>query len=690
MNRKQTALLKALPDLLFEVGFDGKIHDFHSPRTELLAMPPEQFMGRLISEVLPPDAASVCMHALEQASRIGLSSGAVYALDLPVGRRWFELSVSSIPLEGDGDCDQHFICLSRDVTLRMEADKAMRIAATAFETEQGMLITDAHATILKVNKAFCRISGYSESEALGQTPKLLQSGRHGSDFYGRMWQSLRTTGAWQGEVWNRRKDGMEYPEWLSIQAVKNESGVVTNYVASFADISAVKRAEEQIEALAFSDPLTGLPNRRHLIIKLQQTLMDKAPYFWGALLVLDLDNFKALNDKHGHQWGDRLLQQVAERIGACLQADDVLARIGGDSFAVLLKQRADATQPAEFLVMAAAHQIMEGIKFGLHVDGSRVHLTTSLGIAMFSEQGDSQVEEIMVQAETAMHQAKLAGRNTLCVYDASVQEQLNNRVSLEADLRQAIAQNQLHLAFQPQVSTLGGYTGAEALLRWSHTTRGRVPPAEFIPIAEEAGLIVEIGHWVLTTACRQLADWARKPALRDLTLAVNVSALQFNREDFVQSTLDVLAHTGARADRLKLELTESLMISNVDGIIEKMKALQDRGVRFSMDDFGTGFSSLSYLKRLPLNQLKIDQSFVRNIENETHDAAIASMVIALGQSMGLEVIAEGVEKISQRDLLAELGCHSYQGYFFGKPLDIEDFEDLVTAAADTQRTALCD
>ena len=566
----------------------------------------------------------------------------------------------------------------QDITVRKLAEESQRIAAVAFESQQAMFITDPQQLILRINKEFTGITGYPAEEAVGQTPRLLSSGRHDADFYAAMWECVSRTGQWHGEIWNRRKNGAVYPQQLSISAVKDAQGLLTHYVGTFRDITSTKAAEEQIESLAYSDLLTGLPNRRRLIIQLQQAMIaGENEKRQGALLLVDLDRFKSLNDALGHKRGDLLLQQMAMRLNACVHEGESVARVGGDEFVVLLKQLDQSKLEAAMYAETTANKILAAIRKPYQIDGAEVSCNASIGIALFGEQHEDTVEPLK-RAELAMYEAKERGRNTLRFFDAKMQAAVNSRVTMEAALREAITSNQFLLHYQAQVTELGRITGVEALLRWLDPNRGMVSPAEFIPLAEEDGLILPIGDWVLETACRQLARWAGQPERAHLTVAVNISARQFHQRDFVDRVLLTLERTGANPYRLKLELTESLLISDVADVIAKMDALKARGVCFSLDDFGTGYSSLTYLKRLPLDQLKIDQSFVRDILVDPDDAAIARTVVALADSLGLVVIAEGVETAAQRDFLASLGCHHYQGYLFSRPLPIQEFEAFAT------------
>jgi diguanylate cyclase (GGDEF)-like protein/PAS domain S-box-containing protein len=568
-----------------------------------------------------------------------------------------------------------------DITARKQAEEALRIAAIAFESQEGMFVTDAERVILRVNRAFTSITGYSAQDAVGQKPRLLSSGRHDADFYAAMQASLQLHGSWQGEIWNRRKSGELYPEWLTITAVKDAAGALQNYVASFVDVSLKKASEDQIRHLAFYDPLTGLPNRRLLLDRLEHALAARSRSGCeGALLLIDLDNFKDLNDNLGHHIGDQLLQHVGQRILACVGEEDTVARFGGDEYVVIMQSLHQDAQEMAKLAESTARQILEVLNQPFRLGGYSHHNTASIGITLFADHHDT-MEELLKQADLAMYEAKSAGRNTLRFFNPLMQAAVAARASLEAGLRAAVLQQQFCLYYQAQVEGCSTLRGAEALVRWLHPQCGLISPAEFIPLAEETGLILPIGQWVLQAACEQLAVWAGQPQMADLTLSVNVSARQFRQADFVAGVLDVVRQSGADPQRLKLELTESLLVSDVETTIAKMVELKKNGIGFSLDDFGTGYSSLSYLKRLPLDQLKIDQGFVRDCLSDPNDAAIARMVIALAGSLGLVVVAEGVETEAQRQFLEDEGCRNYQGYLFSRPLPLADFEALALSYA---------
>ncbi len=665
------ATLDAIPDLLFETDINGQYYFVHSPDQSLFAAPAEVLIGKTVNEVLPTDAAYVAMSAIREADDEGKSHGKQFELDLPQGKRWFELSVSKKPtLAGEG---KRFIVLSRNITERKQADLEYRIAATAFESQEGMIVTDANKIILKVNKAFTKISGFLEEEAIGQTPRLVSSGDHHEDFYASMWQSIDENGGWEGEVWNRRKSGEVYPQHLTITAVKSAGGVVTNYVATFTDVTLRNAAEAEINHLAFYDVLTRLPNRRLLIDRLNHALAAGKRLGWGgALLFLDLDHFKTLNDTLGHDVGDMLLRQVAERLTTCVREGDTVARLGGDEFVVMLEDLSKLPIEAASQAEIIANKILTTINQPYQLATNTYQTTASIGVVLFSDYEHTQ-DALLKHADIAMYQAKKMGRNRLCFFDPKMQEAINTRASLEVDLHKALDNKQFALHYQIQVDRLGRATGAEALIRWIHPERGMISPLEFIPLAEETGMILPIGEWVLETACAQLSAWQAEPLSQNLTLSINVSAKQFFQAEFASQVKSAVKQYAVNAMQLKLELTESILLEKIDGTIVKMKELKDIGVSFSLDDFGTGYSSLQYLKLLPLDQLKIDRSFVRDIAIESSDQAIVRTVIAMAQTLNLDVIAEGVETKVQQEILANCECNSYQGFLFGKAMPIEQF-----------------
>ncbi|MBI3286298.1 MAG: EAL domain-containing protein [Burkholderiales bacterium] len=561
-----------------------------------------------------------------------------------------------------------------------QSKQELQISAVALETREAVMITDASGVILRVNQAVTEMTGYSAEEIVGQTPRLFRSGHHDAAFYAAMWEHLLQQGLWQGEIWDKRKDGEIRPVWMTITAVKGADGVTTNYVSTQVDITDRKAAEDEIRNLAFYDTLTRLPNRRLLQDRLYQALVaGNRNRKQGALLFIDLDHFKMLNDTLGHDKGDMLLQQMAQRLLLAVREGDTVARLGGDEFVVMLEELSPDMTEAAAQAKAVAEKIMLAINHVYLLSGSEYYSTPSIGVTLFGNTAQS-LEDLLKQADLAMYQAKAAGRNTLRFFDPEMQVALNRRACLEADLRNAIREGKFILHYQAQVEGKRGLTGAEALLRWQHPQRGMVPAEQFIALAEETGLIVPLGLWVLETACGTLANWGEQPATAALSLALNVSVQQMRQPDFVEQVLTVLERSGADPCRLKLEITEGLLMENMPDTIAKMSALQARGVGFALDDFGTGYSSLTYLKRLPLEKLKIDRSFVMDVLTDQNAAAIARSVVALAHSLGLSVLAEGVESEAQCEFLALHGCHAYQGYLFGKPLPLEAFASLVQHA----------
>ena len=666
------ATLDAVPDLLFEVDRDGVYHDIHSPRTDLLVAPAEQLLGNRVADMLPPAAASEIMAALQEAERTGRSSGHQIVLPLPQGNLWFELSVARKAIS-DGD-DARFVVLSRDVTERKLAEIAVGEAALHTQTVldnmvDGVITINSLGLVEFFNKAATQIFGYDREEVLGRNVSMLMPETVGSEHDGHLHSIAQTNGTGvlraQREVDGQRKDGSVFP--MSIAVSRIELAGVFTLIGIVRDISQNRRDIEEIRRLAFFDPLTGLPNRRLLMDRLKQAMLssDRSSQF-GALMFLDLDHFKILNDSLGHDVGDLLLQQVAARLQACIREGDSVARLGGDEFVVLLENLSAYGPEAATQAEVVANKVRDTFSPAFNLRGHPCDSTPSIGIVMFS--GDDHVmDDLLKKADVAMYQAKAAGRNAVRFFDPAMQAAVEAHDVLEKEMRRALVVDEFELHYQIQVSGDGATTGAEALVRWQHPTKGLLLPGHFIPLAEETGLILKLGQWVLETACAQLALWAQQPATALWTVAVNVSASQFAQTDFVANVTRALQRTGANPIRLKLELTESTLVKDVEDVIVKMNAIKAFGVGFSLDDFGTGYSSLSYIKRLPLDQLKIDQSFVRDILTDPSDAVIARTILVLGRSLGLNVIAEGVETAQQRDMLTRMGCSAFQGYLFGHP-----------------------
>ena len=540
------------------------------------------------------------------------------------------------------------------------------------------MITDADATIIRVNHAFSDITGYAPEDVLGKNPRMMKSERQDKAFYEAMWQHLIQTGSWAGEIWDKRKNGEIYPKWLNITAVKNERSETTQYVAIFSDITERKRVEEEIRKLAFYDALTKLPNRRLLIDRLRAALLHSSRNNnYGAVLFIDLDRFKTLNDTLGHDCGDLLLVEVASRIKSCVREIDTVARFGGDEFVVLIEDVSVDKDDASYKVGLVAEKIRESLAHPYHLM-EHVHHNSSPSIGVSLYRGDEEPMDMLLQhADMAMYQAKNSGRNAVRFFDIAMQRNVSAHTELVNDLRDAIKRQQLHLYYQIQVDNENRPLGAEVLLRWIHPQRGLVMPNQFIPVAEESELIHDIGDWVLEKACCQLALWGKNEKMRDLTLAVNISARQIAMPDFVDKVANLLKKYRVNPPRLKLELTEHMVLDDQTGTIEKMHALKALGVSLSMDGFGTRYSSLSYLKQLPIDQLKIDHDFVQAITRRHDDAQLVESIIDLANNFSMHVIAEGVETDEQLALLKRRDCIAYQGFLFSRALSVGEFEALM-------------
>jgi len=567
-----------------------------------------------------------------------------------------------------------YLGIATDVSERQKLERELRIAAIAFESQAAIMVTDADQRILQVNKAFSTLTGYPADEAIGSTPAMLKSGRQDASFYVEMWRSLHETGHWQGEIWNRRKSGEVFPEWLTISSVHDASGRVSHFVSTFSDISNLKVAESEIHHLAYYDPLTAMPNRRLLLNRLEKfCTASKRNGQYGALLMIDIDHFKTLNDTLGHDVGDNLLIEVASRLAGCVREGDTAARLGGDEFVVMLESLGCDAEGAGIQAEIVAEKVRFELARPYLLNGDTEYFrSASIGISLYHG-SQKTVDVLLKQADIALYKAKDAGRNAIRFFDNEMQIALDERAALESGLRRALSRNEFILYLQPQVDAESCVIGVEVLLRWQPPGQAMVSPADFIPLAEETGLIVPIGLWVLDQACAELRRWADDPDTAQLTMAVNVSARQFRQGDFVSQVGDALSRHGVNPGLLKLELTESLLLDKVEDVVAKMQALRRMGVRFSLDDFGTGYASLSYLKRFPFEQLKVDRSFISDIMRNSDDAGIVRAILAMGNTLRLNVVAEGVEDVEQHAYLVRHGCAFFQGYLFGRPMSFAEF-----------------
>ncbi|MGM0593843.1 MAG: EAL domain-containing protein [Pseudomonadota bacterium] len=551
------------------------------------------------------------------------------------------------------------------------SQRNLHLAEKVIESSlEGILITDADGVIERVNPAFTRLTGYTAEEAIGQTPALLRSGRHDADFYAQMWRSIREDGHWQGEVWNRRKNGEVYPELLTVAAIHDDKGALTHYAALFSDISEIKENEERIRNLAYYDALTGLPNRRLFQDRLSVAIAHahRNGSRLGVVFV-DLDRFKRINDSLGHAMGDKLLRTVTERLLEAVREDDTVARMGGDEFVILLTDASSVDA-----IVQVARRIIERMTQPVPLGEQELVVTCSLGISFYPDDGH-EIDTLIQNADTAMYRAKEAGRNSYQLYSPSMNVHSLQHLALEVALRQALEQGELEVWFQPLLhAESGGLAEAEALIRWHSPTLGWVPPSDFIPLAEETGLIVPIGEFVLKRVCEQLGQWQQE-GRAVVPVAINVSAIQFRGREFIAKNREVIAQCGINPELLTFELTESMLVEDAVENIRTMNALRAMGVRLAVDDFGTGYSSLNYLRRFPIDKLKIDRAFIRDIDGKAQDQALVAAVIHLGHSLRMDVVAEGVERSGQVELLREHGCDLLQGFYFSPALDGERFAE---------------
>lgn len=666
-------VLAHIPDAVVVVNEAGRIVSVNPAVLGIFGRDPAELPGAPVEILMEPD----CARAHREGMRKYLATGETRIIGKPPRevsgrhRDGRSLALEITISEYQAGKGRYFIGLLRDISARKAAARKMLLADRAIEhSSEAIVITDQDSRILRVNPAFSAMTGYEEAEALGRTPGLYKSHLQSAGFYEAMWREIMQTGRWQGEIINRRRSGEVFPSWLSINAIHDDQGHLTNYLGIFSDITERKAAEQRLDYLARHDVLTGLPNRALLQERFEQALMfSRRENKRMALLFLDLDRFKTINDSLGHPVGDRLLLAVAGRLLGCVRETDTVSRQGGDEFVVLLTELADPGNAA-----LVARKIIEVIREPFTSEQRQLSISCSIGITLFPDDG-SDYDTLRRQADTALYAAKGAGGSVYRFFTEEMNRQVLETVELEHRLRQALDRGEFDLHYQPRFSLADGrLMGVEALLRWSNAELGRVSPARFIPVAEESGLILPIGEWVVRQACRQARAWM-DAGFEVPVVAVNISALQFRQEDLVESVSSILAASGLPPERLELELTESLLVRDLELTLQKLQDLNAMGMSLAIDDFGTGYSSLSYLKRFELDILKIDQSFVRDLAVDPDDAAIVRAVIQLGHSLGLRVIAEGVETAVQRDFLLAQGCDEAQGYLYSKPIPAAELEE---------------
>jgi len=664
-------------------------------------------MSVLAGASLPPEATPY-FNDLAPGSDIGscgnaaLSGEPVYVTDVPTNLRWSGLREATGKLR-IGSCwsipffsDKHeilgtFVIAPQSrgaptpyqshilktashlvgITIRnRQREESLLQWSTVFrDASEGMLITNTKGAIVDTNQSFTRITGYTKDEVLGKNPSVLNSGRQDKAFFLRMWSELSDHGRWQGEIWNRRKNGDIYPEWLSISRIDDREGNTFNYVAVFSDISSLKESEQKFYHLAHHDPLTGLPNRLLMTARLEHALkQSKRNPTHLAIMFIDLDRFKNINDSYGHALGDQLLIEVSRRLKNHLRSGDTISRIGGDEFVVILEQLELAEQAATL-----AQSCIDILAKPFAIDGHEIFITPSIGIALFPEDGND-AQTLLKHADIAMYRSKENGRHCYSFFTKQLSDQVKERLKCETLLRRALEREEFELHYQPQVdANCGEILGAEALLRWNHPEHGQVLPNEFIQVLEETGLIKDVGAWALKTACQQMQAW-EAAGLPKIRLAVNLSAKQVSPECINHQLCDMLTNSGLTPNRLELEITEHSIVQGKEQGIQLLKSLREWGVSLAIDDFGSGYSSLMRLKQLPVHCLKIERALVRDVPSDPDDQAICQAVVALGHSLGVRIVAEGVEREEQADFLRSIGCDELQGYLYGRPLSAADFK----------------
>ena len=640
------------------------------PYAALFGLQPDDIVGQTVKETMGEIIYGEVKNHIDK-----VLSGTPTSYDLCLFSK--ELLVQYVPEFDDQQNVVGYITGISDITERKQLEQKLRLAAKVFESQEGIFITDSDKNILQANCAFSKITGYQEQDIIGKPLQLFNGDLYDEQFYNQIWDKLRDEDCWEGEIWHQHQNGSTFPAYLYVDAVRNDQNHITNYIVTINDISTRKKNEKKIQQLAFYDHLTQLPNRRLLLDRLNRVIIsNKRLNKNNALLFLDIDRFKMLNDTYGHDMGDLLLTSIAERLAECVREEDTLARIGGDEFVIILEGLSEQSITAASQTTEICHKILAAMSHSFQLKNIQYHCSASIGVVLFNDPSAT-TSEIMKQADIAMYQAKVAGRNTMRFFDPTMQEEILKRAKLENELFEAVKHNHFKLFYQIQVNHLQQPIGAEALIRWLHPQKGIITPVEFIPYAEESGLILAIGSWVIETACQQLKQWQTQPATKALTISINVSSKQFRQPEFVDQVIDTINKYDINPSRLKMELTESLLLDDIGNTIVQMHALGKLGIQFSLDDFGTGYSSLQYLKKLPLYQLKIDRSFVGDLITDKSDQSIVKTIISMAESLGFSVIAEGVETIEQQQFLQREGCLYYQGYLFGKPVPIKEFEQLV-------------
>ncbi|MFQ5455075.1 MAG: EAL domain-containing protein [Nitrospirota bacterium] len=670
-------IFRSMIDSLIVISPDGIIKSVNQATLNLSGYREDELIGRSIGIICEEKDMFKWMDYIIKESFIGNVEKVYISKD---GKKIPIAFSASVMYNNNGEVSG-IVCGAKDITERKMAENALReieeekkrINSQIFRnSNEGILITDPHANIIDVNSAFCRITGYTPEEVKGKKPGIMKSGRHDAEFYKNMWATLAETGEWQGEIWNRRKNGELYPKWLSISAVKDNKNRLTHYIGIFDDITKIKKTEEHIHWLAYHDVLTNLPNRTLFQDRLQQALNQSARNkLILAVMFFDINRFKNINDTLGHHAGDKLLTNVGKRLSDCIRKVDTAARIAGDEFTIILPDIINAHSAS-----LVAQRIIDALSMPFTVDGHEIFITVSIGITIYPFDGEG-IDVLVKNANTAMYHAKQQGKNNYLFYSGKMNINDLDVLTMETELRHGLERKEFLLYYQPRVdSKTKQIIGMEALIRWRHPELGMVSPGEFIPIAEETGLIIPIGEWVLHTACEQTRSW-HIAGFPSLCISVNLSGLQFKQQNLIEMIDRVLKETGLDCNCLELEITESIIMEDAESTLMKLCELKNMGIHLSIDDFGTGYSSLTYLKRFPIDILKIDQSFVRDITSDPDDSMIVQTIITMAHSLKMKVIAEGVETAEQLSFLQSHQCDEIQGYYFSRPIAAEPFTQLL-------------
>jgi len=668
-------LVETTSDWAWEVDQTG-VYTYISPKLEtLLGYKPSEIIGRTPFDLMPPsEAERVKQIFITQIAQDELPIHRLVNSNLHKNGNEVILETSGIPIYDESGVFNGYRGIDRDITASFKQDQKDKMASMVQDsTSQSVMVVDSHLKIISINPAFTKTTGYTFEEIKGKNPKVLSSGKQDKFFYQNMWKSINDIGCWQGEIWNRRKNGEIYPEWLNINSIKNDAGNIIYYSSIFSDISSQENIRKRLHTLAYYDDLTGLPNRELFHDRLDYALTQAHRHKNKlGVMFLDVDRFKNINDSLGHKTGDLLLKAVANKLQKCIRDSDIVCRIGGDEFTIILN---DISHPED--AAKVAKKIIDEFSTTIKLsDDLELYTTTSIGICVFPEDGLNS-DSLIMNADTAMYRAKESGRNNFQFYTREMSQCYSERLSIENDLRKAINQDELNIAYQPQVNLITGeIIGFEALVRWHHAEHGWVSPEKFIPIAEDTGLIYQIGEWVLKQACQKIKDW-RERFNPNLKMAVNFSGHQLCKSSVVNCILNILDEFDLPHEAIVLELTESSLMANVEAVIKTMDELSKTGIQLAIDDFGTGYSSLSYIKRFSIDKLKIDKSFVQDISTDKNDAEIVTTIIAMANNLGIEVIAEGVENKEEIIFLHKNGCYEIQGYYFSKPKFPDEIDSML-------------